>query len=213
MIDYIIPENPDDRVLRRAVMSLKKGELICIPTDTNWVVCCNPYIKSAVEKLYRLKNENIHKHFSVLCANISQASEVAIIADSTFKVIKKFTPGHYTFIFNATKKITKYLKASKTDREIGIRIVPSLFVTKLLQEHNEVLLSTNITTDMLNISEDDPIYSFLIEETLGHQLSAIIDPGEVNFAGQSTIINYSNNDALPELIRTGAGSIDGYPGL
>ena len=42
-----------------------------------------------------------------------------MIDDGAFRLLKKMIPGSYTFIFEAQKKITKHLKASKTDKEVG----------------------------------------------------------------------------------------------
>lgn len=206
MIEYVIYNNPDDRVLDRAKLAIDQGKLICFPTDTNWIIAGSPYDKNALEKIYRLKNESKSKHFSVLCPDISTASNVAEISDHAFRLIKPNIPGHYTFIFPATKKITKVLKASKTDKEIGIRFTPCELAQKILKQVGNVLISTNITHEMLRINEDDAIYSYLIEEQLSHQLAMIIDPGEVEFAGQSTIIDFSQSDN-PELVREGAGPV------
>lgn len=207
MIEYVIPQNPDDRVLAKASDLLKNGELVCFPTDTNWLVTCSPYNKNAVEKLYKLKEENIHKHFSVMCSSISMASEVAHIEDQAFKILKKITPGHYTFIFKPSKKITKVLKASKTDKEIGLRFTPNVLARKIIDHHGDILLSTNITPSILNIGEDDEIYSYMIEEKLSHLIPMIIDPGELEFVGPSTIVDFSKDEG-PELIRAGAGPVD-----
>ena len=107
MIEYVIPENPDDRILRKASSLLSQGGLIAFPTDTNWIAVCDPFVKKGVEKLYSLKNEGKLKHYSILCDSLSRASEVAVIHNSAFRLLKKKVPGHYTFIFEAKKKITK----------------------------------------------------------------------------------------------------------
>ena len=200
MIEYIIPQSPDDRILKKAVELLNNGEIIVAPTDTNWVMLANPFHKGAVEKLYRIKGEEKSHHFSLLCLDISRASEVAVISDFAFKKIKGKIPGHYTFIFEATKKIVKALKASKSDHQIGIRFVPSVLIEKLLEHFGECLLSTNI--DKPN---DEEIYSYQIEEQLKGRVQMIIDPGEYDFSGYSTIYDFS--DEGMELVRAGAGNL------
>ena len=117
MIEYIFPHNPDDRILKKASSLLKAGELVVIPTDTSWVLLADPFHKGAVEKLYRAKNEEKSHHFSLLCEDISSASELAHISDKAFRLIRGKVPGHYTFIFDATKKMIKSLKASGADPE------------------------------------------------------------------------------------------------
>jgi len=203
MIEYVIAENPDDRVLTKVSEAIKSGGLVCLPTDTSWVVIADPFNKKGVEKLYRLKKVDKLKHFSLLCDTISRASEVAVIDDSVFRIIKKKIPGHFTFIFEATKKITRAVQANKTDHEVGLRFVPSTLIEKLLEIHGDVVISTNLTPDMIGISEEDEIYSYQIEEAIAGQLSMIVDPGDYDFAGLSTIVDFTSG--APDIIREGVG--------
>lgn len=202
MIEYVLDHNPDDRVISRACDILNSGGLVCLPTDTNWILLANPYHKDGMEKLYKIKKENPQKHFSLLCSNISMASEVAIIDNQCFRLLKKAIPGHYTFIFEATKKIGKSIKASKTDKEIGIRFVPSGLVQTLLDKFGDVVISTNIPASLFQ--EDEMIYSYMIEDcSISHMIEMIIDPGEFEFVGVSTIVSFL--DGQPDIIREGAG--------
>lgn len=203
MIEYVIGENPDDRVLAKASETIKAGGLVCLPTDTSWVVIADPFHKKGVEKIYRLKKVDRLKHFSLLCDSISRASEVAVIDDSVFRIIKKKIPGHFTFIFEATKKITRAVQANKNDHQVGLRFVPSTLVEKFLEAHGDVVISTNLTGDMLGLGEDDAIYSYQIEETLSAQLGMIVDPGDYDFVGLSTIVDFTSG--APEIIREGVG--------
>lgn len=207
MIEYIIAENPDDRILKKASELLHSGKVICFPTDTNWILACDPHSPRGVELLYRLKGEEKKKHFSLLCDSISRASELAIIDDSAFKIIKRIIPGHYTFIFEATKTSAKFLKATKVDKEIGIRFTPTHFVQELIKTHGDVLMSTNVTHQMLGEDEGSPIYSYMLDDS-AMDISLILDPGEFEFAGQSTIVDFTQG--FPEVIREGAGSISSF---
>ncbi|MCO4756190.1 MAG: threonylcarbamoyl-AMP synthase [Bacteriovoracaceae bacterium] len=204
MIEYVIAHDPDDRIIDKAISLIKKGQLICVPSDTNWIALTDPFNKDAVERLHKLKKENLQKHFSLMVNEISKASEVAIIEDYAFKLLKRTTPGHYTFIFEATKKIAKTLKASKMDKEIGLRFVPSKLIDRLLEAFGAPLISTNIPTSILSSFEgSEEIYSYMIEEKLSNVLSLIIDPGEHEFTGQSTIVDFSKGEI--EVVREGAG--------
>ena len=206
MIEYILEHSPDDRILKRASKLLNDGELICFPTDTSWVLACSVDNKKAIDKLYKIKDEGKEKHFSLLSNDISKASEVALIENSAFRILKRVVPGHYTFIFEAKKKIAKLVQASKIDKEVGVRFVPTNLVDKLIDTHGDVILSTNIPKSLVGIAEDsnEPIYSYQLEDTISHMVGMIIDPGEIEFAGQSTIISFCTDEGL-EIIREGAG--------
>ncbi|MBT4793178.1 MAG: threonylcarbamoyl-AMP synthase [Halobacteriovoraceae bacterium] len=208
MIEYIIAHSPDDRVLVKASKLLSAGKIICFPTDTSWTLAACSTQKNGIEKLYKIKKEGHQKHFSILCNEISRASELAHIENHAFKLLKKTIPGNYTFIFEARKKIAKLVQASKTDKEVGIRFVPSTLVDRLIEVHGEPLISTNIIPSLVGLDDDsiDPIYSYQLEDCISHLTELIIDPGEFEFVGQSSIIDFSKGD-VPQVMREGVGDV------
>jgi tRNA threonylcarbamoyl adenosine modification protein (Sua5/YciO/YrdC/YwlC family) len=209
MIEYVVEHNPDDRVLTKASQILRNGGLLCFPTETNWVVVCDPFQKQSVDKLYRLRHVENTKHFTVLCADFRKAMEIAFIDDGAFSLLKRVIPGPYTFIFTAQKKITKLLKASKVDHQVGIRFPPSKLCQKILEVYGDVVLSTHLTPDMLELDPEiedglNSIYSALIEDHFGQMIDLIIDPGEYEFLGHTTIVDFTTGG--PEVIREGIGN-------
>lgn len=203
-VDYVIEQNPDDRVLAKAAAFLEQGGLVVLPSDTNWIVCADPRQKKAVEKLYRLKKEEGSKHFSLLCSDISMATKVASIDDHAFRLIRPLVPGHYTFIFSALKATTKMLKASKGDKQVGIRIPPVPLLKMLFGNDGFPLISTQVTHELLGMDDSIPLYGAAIDDEIGNFVDQIIDPGEYHFVGPSTVIDFSEDeDGL--IHRLGAG--------
>jgi tRNA A37 threonylcarbamoyladenosine synthetase subunit TsaC/SUA5/YrdC len=132
--------------------------------------------------------------------------EIAFINDGAFALMKKVVPGPYTFIFEAKKKITKQLKASKYDHQVGIRFSPKLISTKVLEAYGDVVISSHVTHDMLGLEDDGiPLYSALIEDSLGSMIDLILDPGEYEFIGQTSILDFTSG--CPEVVREGAGDL------
>ncbi len=200
MIDYINPWSIDPRSIDRAINELKSGNLICLPIDTNWVVCADPFNKKAVEKLYKFKHEDPHHHFSLFCSSISMASKVAFISDAHFRLIKRSELAHYTYIFKAQKEITKYLTASKTDHEVGIRFPQMIWAKKLIENFESPLIGAH-----MNKTEDQIMYGQLIEDNYNHEISLIWEPGEFDFFPSTTIIKFIEDHF--EILRVGSGDI------
>jgi len=203
MIEYVVETNPDDRVLNRASQIIRDGGLICFPTETNWAVVASPYSQVGVDKLYKLRHVENTKHFTILCDTFQKAQEVAYINDGAFRVLKKLIPGPYTFIFEPQKKITKNLKASKIDKEVGLRFCPKPLCQKLLAALEDIVISTHITSEMMGLEENMDIYGALIEDYYGQRIDLILDPGEYEFNGPTTIIDYTSGE--PVLVRQGLG--------
>lgn len=207
MISYVVEHNPDDRVLANASRILKNGGLVAFPTETNWVVVADPFEKKGVDKLYQLRHVENTKHFTVLCSSFQKATEIALIEDHAFSLMRKVVPGPYTFILPAQKKITKYLKASKTDHEVGVRFPPKALCRSLIDAHDGILISSHINHEMIDAEDDGiPLYSALIEDNLGHLIDLIIDPGEYEFLGPTTIVDFTQG--VPEVVRIGSGKPD-----
>ncbi len=209
MIEYIVAENPDDRVLLSAVKCLNEGKLIAFPTDTNWVFAGSPLKQVAVDKLYKIKGSGKEKHFSLLCDSISSASQFADINDFAFKTIKRKLPGAYTFIFPPAYGIPKAIKNYRKEKQIGIRIPKSLLCQKLIEFNECPIIASSIHPESVE-SFDGTIYSYQIEQFFEHQLGMIIDPGEVEFAGESSVIDMSTEDGIPIVIRHGAGDVSSF---
>jgi tRNA threonylcarbamoyl adenosine modification protein (Sua5/YciO/YrdC/YwlC family) len=204
MIDYVVEHNPDDRVLMRASQILQNGGLLCFPTETNWVAVCDPFNKNAVDKLYQLRHIENSKHLTVLCSKFQKAMEIAMIDDHAFALMKKVIPGSYTFIFEAQKKITKFLKASKYDHQVGLRFPPKHLCRSLIEACGGLLLSTHINHDMFEGADIEiPLYSAMIEDQFGNIIDLIIDSGETEFVGSTTIVDFTTG--APEVHREGAG--------
>lgn len=205
MIEYVIEKNPDDRVLKRAADILHAGGLIAFPTETNWVVAASPFAKAGVEKLYRLRHVDNTKHFSILCPDFQKAMEIAHIDDGSFRLMKKVIPGPYTFILPAQKKITKNLKASKYDHEVGIRFPPKHLCRKIMEQFGDVLLASHLNHEMVDEADQDiPLYGAQIDDAFAHLIDLIIDPGDYDFIGNTTIVDFTSGS--PEIVREGAGN-------
>jgi tRNA threonylcarbamoyl adenosine modification protein (Sua5/YciO/YrdC/YwlC family) len=203
MIAYVVPENPDDRVLSKASQALTAGRLICLPADSNWVVLADPTVKTGVDRLYRIRHVDDHKHFSMFCADIAQASEWAHINDSDFRLLKRLIPGGYTFIMTAQKKTAKHLKASRSDHQIGLRFPPSELLRRLLATHNGPALGSHLNAEMFpDHAEELPIWAGLIDDQFGQEIELVLDPGEIEFLGATTVIDLSGDEG-PQLIRAG----------
>ena len=87
--------------------------------------------------------------------------------------------------------------------------MPRVLTNKLIEIHGAPLISSNITPKLIGRAQDndDPIFSYELEEKLLGTINLIIDPGEVYFDGQSSIIDFSNDEGA-ELVREGVGPVD-----
>ena len=120
MIEYIVPNNIDDRILARTANLLHEGGTVAIPTDTSWSVVCSMNSRDGIKRLRVLSKERDERHFTLLCSDISQFGEFCSLDNTRFRLIKRLTPGPYVFILKTLLGTEKTLGLRR--REIGIRL-------------------------------------------------------------------------------------------
>ncbi|MDR3172729.1 MAG: Sua5/YciO/YrdC/YwlC family protein, partial [Treponema sp.] len=92
MIEYVTPGNIDDRILAKTVRLLNNGGLAALPTDTSWALVCSLQSKAGIKKLKSLSGERDERHFTLLCADISQFGELCSLDNTRFRLIKRLSP-------------------------------------------------------------------------------------------------------------------------
>lgn len=209
MIEYIIPNNIDDRILKKAADSLLAGSLIAHPTDTSWHISCAYSSLEGMSKLKKLKQGAKGYTFTLIASEITQVSHVANISTSQFKLIRKFTPGPYVFILESLKKLEKITGLKR--REVGFRIPDNPVCRSLIDIVKEPLFSTTAAHRMEDPNWWDPDFA---EENLfemGWELEGIpgiamiLDTGEALSKTLTTVIDFKG--LSPRIIREGIGAI------
>ena len=197
----LFDDNPNLNTISKIVEVLRNGGVIIYPTDTVYALGCDIFQSKALEKICRIKGVDIKKaNFSVMCDSLKQISEFTKMDDDTFKLIKKNTPGPFTFILNGNNKLPKLFKERKT---IGIRI-PNRNLVKVIVEE----LGNPIFTTSLRIDGQDPDYEVnaeLIKEKYGSRVDLIIDGG-IGVDNLSTVVDCTGDDF--EIIRHGVGDFN-----
>jgi tRNA threonylcarbamoyl adenosine modification protein (Sua5/YciO/YrdC/YwlC family) len=198
MLLSLHPENPEKRILKQISENLKDGDVYIFPTDTVYSFVADSQSKIGIEKLYILKNLEKTKPLSLLCPSISVASEfIENIPNSAYRLMKKITPGPFTFIFKANKNIPRARLTNQKTKDIGIRIPDNIYLQSLLELHGNTLTGTSVySSDEYIISADE------IEELYGKKIKGIINGGILK-QELSTIIDFSSGDM--EIIREGKG--------
>lgn len=196
----LFDDNPNLNAITKIVEVLRNGGVIIYPTDTVYALGCDIFQTKALEKICRIKGVDVKKaKFSVMCDSLKQISEFTKMDDDTFKIIKKNTPGPFTFILDGNNKLPRLFKERKT---IGIRIPDRNLVKVIVQE-----LGNPIFTTSLRIDGQEPDYEVnaeLIKEKYGSRVDLIIDGG-LGVNSLSTVVDCTGDDL--EIIRQGVGEL------
>ncbi len=202
MILSIHPQNPDERKINQIVEILRQGGIIIYPTDTVYGLGCSIMHAEAIGKICRLKKIKPDKaQLSFICNDLSHLSNYTKSIDNpTFRILKKNTPGPYTFILPASKIVPKLLYTKKDT--VGIRVPDNKICKALIKQLGHPLVSTSIPLDDEEIYLNDPE---IIYSRFCNQVDAIIDAGIGNIT-TSTVVDCTIYP--PVILRQGAGIFD-----
>ncbi len=200
MIFHINEQNPQMRLIEKCVEILKNDGIIIYPTDTVYAYGCDIESRTAIEKLYRIKNIDRGRPLSFIFSDISQISDYTRnISNNAFKIMKKTFPGPYTYIFQASKLVPKILLTKQ--KTVGVRIPDNNVAKAIVNCLGRPILSTSIPDEEGNyIIEPE-----FLELKTRNNVDVVIDSGKKS-QELSTIVDFS--DGEPIIIRIGKGKFD-----
>ncbi len=198
----IFPDNPNERHIAEAARALEQGEIIVYPTDTLYALGCDALNPKAIERLCRLKGLNPDKNLlSVVCADLSMASEYARIDNPTFRLLKEYLPGPFTFILRASTTLPKVFKGRKN---VGIRVPDNRIARAIAGELGHPILSTSVPDDDdHSVCSPDAIELLYENNSL---VSLLVNGGE-GAIDPSTIVDITDTDN-PQILRQGIGNFE-----
>jgi len=191
-------ENPQLRLIHKAVEMVRRGAVMVYPTDSAYALGCHIGDKKALDRIHRIRRVDDKHNFTLVCRDLSEISTYAKVDNAVYRLLNAYTPGSYTFILNATREVPRRLLHPKR-RTIGIRIPEHKIAQTLLEELNEPLLSSTLilpgqTLPMTDAEE--------IRDVLEHQVDLIIDGGHCGI-DPTTVVDLT--DHIPKVVRVGCG--------
>ncbi len=192
------PQNPQGRLIRQSVTILRQGGIIAYPTDSSYALGCAIGNKDAMDRIRSIRRVEDDHNFTLVCRDLSEVSLYARVDNEIYRLLKRFTPGPYTFILPATRGVPRRLQHPRR-RTIGLRIPDFPIVTELLAKLDEPLMSSTLILPGAELPMND---AQEIRETLEHAIDMIIDGGPCDLE-PTTVVDLTGD--LPEVLRRGKG--------
>lgn len=194
-------DNPQLRLVKKAVDILKDGGIIVYPTDTVYGMGCDLFNKQGIERIYELKRRNKKEPLSFICADLKDISNYALVSNYAYKTMRRLLPGPYTFVLEASRMVPKILLAKR--RTVGIRVPDNKICLSLVRELGHPLINTSAKLEQDEILSDP----FEIERKFKNNLALVIDGG-ILASDQSSVISLI--DDVPRLLRIGKGDVSDF---
>ena len=194
-------QNPQMRLIRKAVDVLRQGGIIIYPTDTVYGLGCDLSNKKGIERIYELKRRNRKQPLSFICSDLKHISQYAKVTDYAYKTMKRLLPGPYTFILEASRLVPKIILPKRSTT--GIRVPDNQICLDLIKELGQPIISTSVKT----AEGEDLGAPYEIEERFGRMVDLIIDGGII-IPEPSSVISLVDDNI--EIIRNGKGDVSAF---
>ena len=198
----INPYNPQPRLIAQVVDVLRRGGLICYPTDTMYGVGCDIFNQKAVKRVHQLKKRPKNKPFSFMCSSLKNISRYAHVGNTAYRLMRKNLPGPYTLVLPGSKVVPRIMLTRQ--KTVGIRVPDHPICLAIIEELGNPILNTSAVMD----EHDEPVVDALdVDALFGKQVDLIIDGGEV-YPDPSTVVSLISDQ--PEILRKGKGDLSSF---
>lgn len=200
MSQYFVihPKTAQKRLIQQAVQIIDRGGLIVYPTDSCYALGCHIGDKHAMQRIRRIRQVDEKHHFTLVCRDLSELSTYAMVDNSAYRLMKRCTPGPYTFLLKATHEVPRRLLSPKR-RTIGLRVPDHAVALQLCEELGGPLMSSTLILPGEAEPMSDPQ---AMRERLEHEVDLVIDGGYCGVQA-TTVINLTTES--PTIERQGKG--------
>jgi tRNA threonylcarbamoyl adenosine modification protein (Sua5/YciO/YrdC/YwlC family) len=138
------PVTPQQKRVFEIVDRLRSGEIMVLPTDSQYALACSFTNKRGVERIRAIRNLRKDHLFTLILDSLNAVSRFAHLGDTNFKLIRRLIPGPFTFVLPATKEVPRLLM-HPSRKTIGIRVPENTICQKIIEELGEPLMATTAT--------------------------------------------------------------------
>jgi tRNA threonylcarbamoyl adenosine modification protein (Sua5/YciO/YrdC/YwlC family) len=201
MMIAINNQNPQLRLVRRVVETLREGGIVIYPTDTVYGMGCDLFNKKGIDRIYEIQRRDRKKPLSFVCADLKDISRYAKVTDDAYKIMRRLLPGPYTFVLEASRLVPKTILPKR--QTTGIRVPDNNICQALVAELGSPIISASVKDENGELLSDPR----MIEELFGRRVDMIIDGGIIAARPSSVI---SILDEGTEILREGKGDVSAF---
>ncbi len=196
------PSQNNPRLIQVITDCLRLGGVIAYPTDSGYALGCRYQDKDALQRIREIRHLDEDHSFTFICRDLSEISRYAKVSNAQFRVLKKYLPGGYTFILNASREVPDRIPSKQ--HTIGVRIPDHPIALMIVEGLGDPLLSTTL---ILPEQEAPLCYPEDVADALEGAVDIIIDAGYAGFEPTSVI---DLTEDLPKVIRQGSGDVSEF---
>jgi tRNA threonylcarbamoyl adenosine modification protein (Sua5/YciO/YrdC/YwlC family) len=201
MILQINPLHPQPRHISKIADTLRSDGLIVYPTDTVYGLGCDIQSRKALDRVSRLKRTDNKRPLSFVFSDLKTIAKYAQVSDADYKILRRYLPGPYTFVLQATRLVPRIVLTKR--HEVGIRIPDNKIAQALVNALGNPILSSSVRLPDDQLL-DDPKE---IDRLYKGQVDLVVDGG-MFLPEPSSVISLLGD--YPEVLRSGKGDVSDF---
>lgn len=183
-------------IISRAVVILRSGEPVAIPTETVYGLAADAYQSHAVARIFEIKERPLFDPLIVHILDETWLPELATdVPAAARRLIQRFWPGPLTLILPKTERVPDLVTSGLPF--VGIRSPRHPVARRILAELGRPLAAPSAN----RFGRISPTTAQAVEEELGNRVALIVDGGSCEVGLESTIISFAQEQ--PQLMRAG----------
>lgn len=193
-------EDEREAAIAAATQAVRNGELVVFPTDTVYGLAADAFDASAVAALLAAKGRGREMPPPVLVsAETTLDALTTDIPDWARALVDRFWPGPLTLV--CTQQGSLQWDLGDTRGTVAVRMPDDELALAILERTGPLAVTSANLTGRSAASDADAA-----EQSLGEQVTVIVDGGPSSGAVASTIIDVTHDE--PRLLRPGAIGLD-----
>ena len=185
-----------DAAVARAAETLRRGDVVALPTETVYGLAANALNPDAVERIFQAKGRPAHNPIIVHVSDIEMAKRCVTtwpaVAD---KLAAAFWPGPLTLILPHSAEIPEIVVAG--GKTVGIRQPSHPIMQSVIRACGFPLAAPSANRS----KEISPTNAEHVVQSLGDRIPLIIDGGQSQVGLESTVLDISVSP--PQVLRPG----------
>ena len=163
-------DDPEADKIAYAANTLRRGELVAVPTDTLYCILADPFNLAAVTKVFAAKSRAWDRSLPMFVESVDQVAELARHLPSRFYLLAhRYWPGPLSIIVEASGSLP--LKVTGNTARLSVRKPAAPIALRLLSEFGMPLIATSANLSGFPTCKD----ASEVLAALGMHLSLILD--------------------------------------
>ncbi|QQK77995.1 threonylcarbamoyl-AMP synthase [Salicibibacter cibarius] len=199
VVDNYVDEKAWRECVGKAAHILRAEELVAFPTETVYGLGANGLSTRAVKKIFEVKGRPSDNPLILHIGSLAQLHPLirAPLSFHAERLIEHFWPGPLTLIFPASDRVPPVVTAGLDT--VAVRMPAHPLAREIIAEADVPIAAPSANRS----GKPSPTRAEHVSEDLDGRVAAIIDGGSTGYGLESTVVDVSDGERPPRILRPG----------